>query len=70
MAKNKKSLHPKIYNRFYPSLLLRDAISYEGGLGSLEAFSESVPQTFIQTGFFVLGESIKIEFALLQTRLF
>ena len=51
------------------SFLSRDAISYEGGLGSLEAFTESVPQTFIQTGFFVLGEYIKIELALLQTGL-
>ena len=35
---------------------LRDTISFEGGLGSIEPFIESVPQTFIQTGFFVLGE--------------
>ena len=33
----------------------RDVISFEGGLGAIEPYIESVPQTFIQTGFLVLG---------------
>eukprot|EP00092_Neocalanus_flemingeri_P070831 GFUD01086971.1.p1 GENE.GFUD01086971.1~~GFUD01086971.1.p1 ORF type:complete len:166 (+),score=16.46 GFUD01086971.1:87-584(+) len=39
----------------------RDTTSVEGGLGSIEPFVESVPQTFIQTGFFVLGNFIKMK---------
>ena len=37
--------------------IFRDMESFNGGLGSIEPFIESVPQTFIQTGFFVLGNS-------------
>ena len=39
-------------------------VSFEGGMGSIEPFIESVPQTFIQTGFFVLGKVLLLENAL------